>query len=228
MTDFAGVGAAYGEQLARGLALTGETAAYFAHRRVMRLRETLEANRTHPETILDFGCGSGAAFAPLRAVFPRARILGFEPDPNLRAVACDAAHRENVELIATDTLEPRGDADVVYCNGVFHHIPVSERADAMRRIRASLKPGGYAVIWENSPFNPGTRWVMSRVPFDNNARLLTPGALRALQQAQGLEPVSTEYHFVFPRALAFLRPLESGMRSLPFGGQYVVSARAPL
>jgi SAM-dependent methyltransferase len=176
--------------------------------------------------LLDFGCGSGAAFAHLRRAFPDARIIGFEPEPGLRAVAEVAAAEHSVEVLGDAALAPRGGADVVYCNGVFHHIPLDERAAAMRDIRLSLRAGGLAFVWENSPYNPGTRLVMSRIPFDRNARLLKPRSLRALLAAHGLEHHLTEFHFVFPRALAFLRPVETAIRGLPLGGQYVVMGRA--
>ncbi len=227
MTEFTGVGAAYGEQLSRGLSLTGEGAAHFAERRVARVRELAVMHGVRPRVILDFGCGSGVAFAALRNAFDGARIIGFEPDPGLRAVAADAAQRFNVELPSDDALRLSGDADLVYCNGVFHHIPIDERAGAMRSVRAALSPGGIALVWENSPFNPGTRLVMSRIPFDRDARLLTPHELRALQESSGLAHAGTEFHFVFPRALGFLRSLEPLVRALPLGGQYLVVGRAP-
>jgi len=226
VTTFSNVGAAYAEQLSRGLHLTGEDALYFAQRRVRRIREIARAAGTHSNVVLDFGCGSGAAFSSLRAAFPDARILGFEPERSLRDVAVEAAAQADVELLGVDTLEPGGDADIVYCNGVFHHIPLEQRLPAMRSLRAALHPGGLAFIWENSPFNPGTRLAMSRVPFDRDARLLRPRALRAMQESCGLSHMATEYHFVFPRVLGFLRPLERAMRSLPFGGQYLVAGRA--
>jgi SAM-dependent methyltransferase len=226
VTTFSGVGAGYSEQLSRGLALTGEGATYYAEQRILRVRELAFMHGVSARVVLDFGCGSGVAFAALRNAFTDARIVGFEPERGLRSVAVDAAIQSQVELLGADTLELRGDADIVYCNGVFHHIPLAQRGDAMRRLRDALRPGGLAFVWENSPYNPGTRLIMSRIPFDRDARLLRPGTLRKLQQSCGLAHLVTEYHFVFPRALAFLRPLESRLRSLPLGGQYLVAGRA--
>jgi trans-aconitate methyltransferase len=223
---FSDVGASYGEQLSRGLRLTGEGASYFAGRRVDRIRELANARGMRVRVVIDFGCGGGAAFPALRAAFGDARIIGFEPERALRDVAVGTARQSQVEILDADTLDARGDADIVYCNGVFHHIPVTDRLKAMGSLRAALRPGGLAFVWENSPFNPGTRLVMSRIPFDRDARLLTPGELRALQQSCGLTHLLTEYHFVFPRALGFLRSAESMLRSFPLGGQYLVAGRA--
>jgi SAM-dependent methyltransferase len=227
VTTFLEAGAGYAEQLSRGLKLTGEDATYFARQRVRRTNHIAAADGVRPGVVLDFGCGSGAGFASLRETFADARIVAFEPDHALRTSAADAAASAGVEILNGETLELRGVADIVYCNGVFHHIPLTERMAAMRRLRDALRPGGLACIWENSPYNPGTRLIMSRIPFDRDARLLPPRGLRALQQSCGLLHVTTEYHFVFPRALAFLRRSEPLLRSLPIGGQYLVVGRTP-
>ena len=227
MTQFSGVGADYGEQLSRGLSLTGESATHYAERRVARVRELALMHDVRARVVVDFGCGSGVAFAALRRAFPDARIIGFEPEADLRAAASREAAQAGVELPDTETLNASGDADLVYCNGVFHHIPHAERARAMQSVRSALRSRGLACVWENSPFNPGTRLVMSRIPFDHDARLLRPGALRALQESAGLKYAGTEFHFVFPRALGFLRSIEPLVRSLPLGGQYLVTGRAP-
>jgi SAM-dependent methyltransferase len=224
---FAEVGDKYIEELSRGLSLTGEGPSYYASHRVGRVRELCGMMSVYPRSILDFGCGIGLGFPPLRSAFPDARLVGFEPERELRAVAVQEAARSNAEVIDDNRLETRGDADIVYCNGVFHHIPVAERADAMQRVRGALRPGGLAFIWENSPFNPGTRWSMSRIEFDRDAVLMTPGEMRDLQRSSGLAPVRTEFHFIFPRVLRAFRPLERMLRGLPLGGQYVVVGRVP-
>lgn len=225
MNDVAGfsdLGDRYGSELARGLRLTGEGAAYFAGHRVERMREVLAELGSDASTILDFGCGPGGAFVPLRSRFPRARIIGFEPAEGLRRLAIEASRALDIEVPDTDTLALDAEVDVVCCNGVFHHVPVQERATAMAAIARALRDRGLLFAWENSPWNPGTRWVMSRISFDETARLIRPGELRALQRASGLSYVRTEYHFVFPHALRALRPLEPLMRTVPAGGQYVV------
>lgn len=222
---FSEVGDRYGEQLARGLRLTGESAEYFAHRRIARLQQIASSRGVRANAVVDFGCGTGASFPLLRAAFPGARVIGFEPAAGLRALAAQAAAGSGAEVIDADTLTVSGVADVVYCNGVFHHIPPDARAGAIASAAHALTSGGIACIWENSPYNPGTRLVMRRIPFDRDAVLLTPRELRALQQSAGLTPVATEFHFIFPNALRFARPLEGSLRALPLGGQYVVVGR---
>jgi SAM-dependent methyltransferase len=214
--SFSEVGERYAEQLARGLSLTGESAEHYARLRIGRVREIAADAGVVVRSVLDFGCGTGTSLALLRAAFPEARVLAYEPSDGLVALA---------ELIVGTELTAASVADLVYCNGVFHHIAPSDRTSAAASVARALRPGGLACIWENSPFNPGTRLVMSRVPFDRDALLLTPRELIALERGAGLTSVVTEFHFIFPRILRFARPLERPLRSLPLGGQYVVVGR---
>ena len=222
---FSEVGDRYGEQLARGLRLTGESAEYFARRRIARVQQLAASCDVRVNAVLDFGCGTGASFPLLRAAFPGARVLGFEPAAGLRALAAQAAAASGADVIDADALTAADAADLVYCNGVFHHIPPSARASAMASAARALRRGGLACIWENSPYNPGARLVMWRIPFDRDAVVLAPRELRGLHAAAGLTPVTTEFHFIFPSVLRFARPIEGPLRALPLGGQYVVVGR---
>lgn len=229
MTDdvarFSEIGDRYGEQLARGLQFTGENAEYFARGRIARIAAIAREYDCRVASVLDFGCGTGSSFAILREQFPSAEIVGFEPAPGLRALAQAAAIKPGARVVDSDALRLDDAVDLVYCNGVFHHIPRNDRDTATSAIARALRTGGLACVWENSPFNPGTRFVMSRVEFDRDAVLLTPGELRRHHQGAGLRPVTTEFHFIFPRVLRFARPLEPALRSMPLGGQYVVVSR---
>jgi SAM-dependent methyltransferase len=225
VTGFGEVGAAYGSQLARGLSLTGEPAEYYARRRIARVRDLARERGVTPKAVLDFGCGTGTSLGLLRDAFPHARIVGFEPESELVDVGRTAATAASAELVGREDLIESGFADLVYCNGVFHHIPRESRAAAAQTMARALRADGLACVWENSPFNPGTRMVMARIPFDRDAVLLRPSELRSLQHGAGLGYVATEYHFVFPRPLRFARPLESALRPLPLGGQYLVVGR---
>ena len=53
----------------------------------------------------------------------------------------------------------RGGAELVFCNGVFHHIARIERSGALDFVRNVLGDGGYFAFWENNPLNPGSRYV---------------------------------------------------------------------
>ena len=95
----------------------------------------------------------------------------------------------------------------------------------MNLVYRSLVPGGLFSFWENNPWNPGTRYVMSRIPFDRDAITLTPPEARRLLRAGGFEIVRTDFLFIFPRILGWLRGFERFAATLPLGAQYHVLCR---
>jgi SAM-dependent methyltransferase len=130
--------------------------------------------------------------------------------------------------VAVEEYKPSEGVDLAYCNGVFHHIAPAEREQAARYIFDRLRPGGVFGFWENNPWNLGARWVMSRCAFDRDAVLLTPPAAASLLRAVGFEMVCTNYLFIFPKCLSFLRFLEPGLSGIPLGAQYLVLGRKPV
>jgi SAM-dependent methyltransferase len=136
--------------------------------------------------------------------------------------------RDGISFASLDELPDQPRFDLCYSNGAFHHIPPDERHTVLARLRRWLVPGGLFALFENNPVNPGTRLIMSRVPFDKGAKPLRAGTARRLLLDAGFELVSpTRYLFVFPAALRSLRFLETRLEGLPLGGQYVVLARQP-
>ena len=118
-----------------------------------------------------------------------------------------------------------GDRDLVFCNGVFHHIVPRERPAALEQIRRSLRPRGLFAFWENNPWNPGTRLLMRRIPFDRDAQTISAGEAKRMLSGHGFELVRTDHLFVFPRPLHRLRRIESGLSQVPIGAQYQVLCR---
>ena len=96
---------------------------------------------------------------------------------------------------------------------------------ALAQVHRALRPDGLFAFWENNPWNPGTRWAMSRVPFDADAIVIRPGEARRLLRAAGFHLLSTDFLFYFPRALSALRFLEKSLVKVPLGGQYLVLAQ---
>ena len=96
----------------------------------------------------------------------------------------------------------------MFCNGVFHHIPPEQRGNVVQGIAAMLRPGGLFALWENNPWNPGTRYVMSKIPFDRDAITLTARETRDMVGHGGLEVLRTDYCFIFPRMLKLFRFIE--------------------
>ena len=112
-----------------------------------------------------------------------------------------------------------------YCNGVFHHIEPNHRLRALSHVNRSLISHGYFALWENNPWNPATRWVMHRIPFDRDAQPISAPHARRMLDAAGFDVIRTDYLFLFPRVLAPLRRLEARLAAVPAGAQDLVLCR---
>jgi SAM-dependent methyltransferase len=217
----------YDAALARGLSATGEDKDYFARARVEWVARRLrELRHGAVRAVLDFGCGTGSATPWIRAALAPARVHGVDVSARSLDEARARYGTADVTFAPLSASAPDGGFDLAFCNGVFHHIPVDERLEAARWVRRALEPSGWFALWENNPWNPGTRYVMSRVSFDRDAITLTPPETRRLLREAGFAVVRTDFLFVFPRALSALRALEPRLSALPLGGQYLVLARA--
>jgi SAM-dependent methyltransferase len=115
--------------------------------------------------------------------------------------------------------------DLAFCNGVFHHIAPDNRVETAQYIARCLRPGGLFAFWENNPWNPGTRYVMSRIPFDRDAICLSAREAQSLLSKVGFLVIRVDYYFVFPAMLGGLRWMERYMTHFPLGAQYQVLCR---
>ncbi|MBX6331491.1 MAG: methyltransferase domain-containing protein [Gemmatimonadaceae bacterium] len=215
----------YDAALNEGLSLTGETKEYFARERVVLLARRLAERGLVPRSVLDFGCGTGSGVPFLLAGLGVQKLLGVDISPASLAVAEREHGSADVHFATLDAAAPEGEYDLAFCNGVFHHIPPAERPAALAYVHRALVPGGIFALWENNPWNPGTRYIMSRVSFDRDAITLTPPETRRMLRAAGFDVLATDFRFYFPHALRALRWIEPALTHLPLGGQYQVLAR---
>lgn len=217
----------YDQALNEGLAASGEPKDFFARKRVAWLAECLRKRSAPHRQVMDYGCGTGQTSPHLLKILAAEKVVGVDVSEGLLGVARRKSGMEGVEFLSVAQRAPAGDMDVVYCNGVFHHIPPPERTAAFDYVFRSLRPGGIFALWDNNPWNPGTRYVMSRIPFDSNANLISPPHARQLLRASGFEILTTHYLFIFPHWLRWLRWIEPRVCRLPLGAQYQVLARKP-
>jgi SAM-dependent methyltransferase len=214
----------YDAALAQGLSVSGEDKYYFARGRLEWLAACLRQLHEHPRSVMDFGCGTGTSVPFFIESIGVDSIIGLDSSPQSLVVAKRTHRLEQVQFSLVSQYQPNAQLDLAFCNGVFHHIPSEERADAVTFISRTLRPGGLFALWENNPWNPGTRYVMRRIPFDRDAVPLTPLAVRRLLRASGFRILRTDFLFIFPRMLRWFRGLEPWVSRLPFGAQYQVLA----
>lgn len=226
--EFDEYAANYDEALAQGIAASGEDKIYFVRRRLEWLKGCLESLAMKPVIAMEYGCGTGSALPYLSDLLAVNSLVAVDVSAKSLEVARSRFGSLSARFFHAHEYDPIGEVDVAVCNGVFHHIPPTQRAVAVDYVYRCLKPGGVFALWENNPWNLGTRYVMSRIPFDRNAITLSPPETQRLLKSRGFSLLRTDFLFIFPRPLAWLRVLEQPLSRLPFGAQYQVLASRPM
>jgi len=226
-SEFDDYAASYDTALNQGLSLSGEAKEYFAQERVRWLAGRLAGLAARSSRVLDYGCGTGSTSPELLERLGAQMVVGVDASHESLDIARRTHGDLRLRFSTMSDLAPSGQFDVAYCNGVFHHVEPGERLDALAYIHRSLAEGGVFGFWENNPWNPGTRLVMRRIPFDRDAKLISPPRARELLTRAGFDVLETDFLFLFPRVLAALRGLEAKLARLPAGAQYMVLARKP-
>lgn len=217
----------YDSCLNQALSVTGEDKDFYASARVRWTARCLDKLGVRPASVLDFGCGIGSTAPLLLSELKCGTVIGVDASQKTIEQARQVKPSPQIQFSVLQDFRPQQELDCAYCNGVFHHIPVAERREALGLIRDALRPGGIFALWENNPWNPGTRYVMSRCAFDEDATKISPASARRMLRQEGFHVLQTDFLFFFPKPLAILRPLERWFRKFPLGGQYQVLCRKP-
>jgi SAM-dependent methyltransferase len=204
--DFDSYADSYDRALAEGLAVSGESREYFAGGRVEWLAGQLRRLKLVPSVVMDFGCGTGSTSPLLLEHLHAGQVLGL--DTSKRSL--EAARRD----FGAERIQ-------------FSLVDEYERGPTLQKLFRALRSGGLFSLWENNPWNPGTQYVMSRVPFDRDAIKLSAPQARMLVRSEGFRVLQTDFVFFFPRLLKFLRPAEKFISGLPLGAQYQILCQKP-
>ena len=219
----------YDDALNQGLSLTGESRKYYAERRVHWLaRQLARYGLTGSPKVIDYGCGTGSTAELLHRELHAECVLGMDVSEDQLEIARERHRTPWARFCNVKEHWPDESYDVVYCNGTFHHIRPLQWAEAAKFLFDSLAPGGWLGLWENNPWNPGTRMVMKKIPFDRDAQMLSIWQARRMVAAAGFEVVRSDSLFYFPKSLSLFRPMERWLTGLPLGGQYLILGRKPV
>ena len=114
--------------------------------------------------------------------------------------------------------------DLVFTVCVIHHVKQTQWQSFVSEMARVSCPGGIVVIVEHNPFNPLTRLVVNRCPFDDDAILLPANKSRRLLLNAGLYPIEQKYFMFLPFRHTIVRAIEKSLVWLPLGAQYYVAA----
>jgi len=216
----------YEQACAQGLACVGESREYFVEQRARHTARLIQKHKPVPiASVLDFGCGMGFSLSALASAFPDASLTGVDISQRAIQFAKKQHSASPYQFATTEVLPPEPHFDLAYCNGVFHHIPLNERAQAVDYVYQSLTSGGIFALWENNPWNPGARLVMKKIPFDRGAIMLSCRTTTRLLRAGGFRVLTNRFYFYFPRFLAPLRFMEPALEAIPLGAQFITVAQ---
>ena len=113
----------YDVALAHGISVSGENKDYFAQRRIEWLRDCLNRFPAPITALMDFGCGTGSSSRLFFDILGVENFVGMDQSPKSLEVARKAYGSERAQFLLFDEYQPCGQFDLVFCNGVFHHIP---------------------------------------------------------------------------------------------------------
>jgi SAM-dependent methyltransferase len=214
----------YNQLLKEGTNFFSASEEYFARYKVDLVRKQVY---TPVNRILEFGCGIGRNIPFLQQAFPGAVVMGSD----ISSASLEIARRDNMggEFFLEDVnVELANLFDLIFVAGVFHHIPVVQRAEVATTLFNRLAPGGQLFIFEHNPYNPVTRRIVNNCPYDEDATLVKPSELKKILSEAALTVECNAYCLFVPPSLSALAWLESIFGWLPLGGQYWVQAIRPI
>ncbi len=212
----------YDKELQKGLILSGENKAYFAQARVKWMAHQFSKINFSPKSAIDYGCGIGTTSPILMESLNLQRVIGVDVSKQALDQAVFNYSSSGIQFINLNDYVPEGNIDIVYCNGVFHHIPTKKHRQTLKFFHSSLCETGLIALWENNPWNLATRLAMKLVPFDSDAKMLWPAKAKKLLIQSHFKIINESYLFIFPKFMRFFRKFEPLLSEFPIGGQYLI------
>lgn len=192
---------------------------YFAE---YKIKIVWENTLVRPDNILDYGCGIGRNIPYLINYFRNVPIFGC--DISNESIKYASARYPSVQFSHCDDLKTSYKFNLILLSGVLHHVPQIKRKEVIKIVHGLLQDKGTIFIFEHNPYNPLTRVLVDRCPYDKDAILLKMDNVESLLLENGYKVINKRYTLFFPRQLEFLRLLEKHLGSIPLGGQYFVKA----
>jgi 2-polyprenyl-3-methyl-5-hydroxy-6-metoxy-1,4-benzoquinol methylase len=188
--------------------------------RVLRRRP----GAAHVGHLLDVGCGVGTLHPYLAGLFDK--ISGVDISAPCIEEASRRLPRNSYAVAAPGAPFPGGPYDVTLAVCVLHHVPPARWPTFVADMVRVTRPGGLVCVIEHNPLNPLTRLAVNRCPFDADAVLLRSGRCEALLERAGAKNVETSFFLLLPTGRPLARRVETLLRGIPLGAQYLTYATA--
>ena len=136
-----------------------------------KIAQTMEINAlkkiglSNGDQIMDLGSGPGITTMLLSRHFPDSRIIGVEPEEELRSTALSMAQKQNLDrcVFLEGTAQaiplPNHVIDFSYARLLFQHIP--DPMDSLREMKRVTRPGGIVCVLD---VDDGTIFIHPEVP----------------------------------------------------------------
>lgn len=135
---------------------------YFTRGRALR---RLSINAIVPvagEAVLDLGCGTGGLTIAIANAEPEASVTGYDIDPDILDIArkkmgpqsgalCITLREVNVTDLASLPQSDIGRFDCVTSSLMFHHLTGDQKRQALKSVKALLRPRGRLVLIDWGP-----------------------------------------------------------------------------
>jgi SAM-dependent methyltransferase len=202
----------------------GQSQDFYTRAKALHLRHLLdERSGAKRLDVLDIGCGHGL-------IHPHLNGTGYKlTGVDVAEKAIDFARQMNPGVgydVYDGSRLPYADAsfDVAFTICVMHHVPPDQWPAFVTEAKRVLRPGGTFVVFEHNKINPLVQWVVSRIPIDRNAVLLTSWRTQKLLRNASFSEVTCKHILFFPFEGQVFQTVESSLGWLPMGAQYYVAA----
>jgi ubiquinone/menaquinone biosynthesis C-methylase UbiE len=190
------------------------------------IKEMVRFDDWRGRDVLEAGCGIGTDAVEFARASARYTGLDFSPtalDLARRRFALEGLEARLVEGSVTALPFPERSFDLVYSNGVLHHVEDTQRA--IREVHRVLRPGGTALVmlYHRDSLNYRVNIMIVRRALA--ALLVLPGAVRAVAMLTGESRDVIEGHrrLLAEHGLAYLRDLRLFLSSNTDGPGNVLS-----
>lgn len=205
----------YDQLLKEGTEFFSKSDYYFAEYKVKRTYDFYKPKKNQVK-ILEYGCGTGRNISFLKKYYPNAIITG--ADISLKSLQIAKKNNPNEKFVHVKEVD--GQFDLIFIAGVFHHIHPDLRVDVASHIKTLLKHNGLLIIFEHNPFNPITRRIVDKCPYDEDAILLYPSQLKKLFRDR-LDFITNRYTLFVPPIIPFSYQADKMLSLIPLGGQFM-------